>query len=155
MLMCSLACVSIQVTLSTSCTFSLPTSLPREPLDAMTLRSVSVMENMWRTTTHRCCMTSSTIPQSPAHWALILSRDMLKSSSRLPKPWRDIEKPSQTIRRLMMLIHTPAQMHLPLRTRWHGRRLCGNPGFSPAVGHFRSAAAKRTQHIFKGKMHQF
>lgn len=134
-------CVSIQVTPSSRCTFSLPTFLPREPADATTLKSACVMENTWRTTTHRCCMTFSTTPQSPAHWPLILSRNTLKSLSGLPKLWRDTETPSQTYRRLV----TPTQTLLEFKTSWHGARFCGGPGCSPAVGLFHSAAAKRTQ----------
>lgn len=37
------------------------------------------------------------------------------------------------------------------KVRWAGRRFCGDPGFSPAVGLFLSVAAKRTRNIFKRK----
>ena len=141
--MYSLVRISTQVTRSSRFTISLPTFLRREPVDAMTLRFACVMENMWHTTTHHCCMTFSVILQSPTHWLLILSLDMLKSLRRLPKLWKDMKVPWQANRCLMTLIPRPTQMHTVFKTNWRGKRFCGDPGCSPAVVLFRSVGAKR------------
>lgn len=87
----SLVCISFQVTPYLRCTFSLPIFHPRELVDATTPWCVSVMENMWRITTRRCCLTFTLTPQSPGRWPLRPSLDMQKSSSGPPKLWRDIK----------------------------------------------------------------
>lgn len=133
----------MQVIPSLRCTSSRPTLIPRVLLDVMTFIYVAVMENMWPTTIHRLCMIFSTTHQSPTCWPLILSHDMLKSSRRLPKLWKDMWGPSQTHTHLMMAVPTPAQMCRALKASWLGRRSSGNPGSSPAVGPFRSVAARK------------
>lgn len=150
-----LVCVFMQVTQSSRCTFSHPTFLPPVLVDAMILRCVCVMENMWRITIHHSCMTFIVTPRSPARWTLIPSHDMLKSLNRLPKLWRNIKVRSQANRRLMTLMHTLAQIHKAFKTRWLGRRFCGDPGFSRAVGPFLSATAKKIWCMFKTAVFHF
>lgn len=51
-----------------------------------------------------------------------------------------------------MLIQNPAQLDRALKSSWLGTRFCGDPGFSLAVGLFRSVDARRTQLIPRKKV---
>lgn len=140
-------CVSVQVTLSLRCTISLLTFPHLVPVDATTPTSASASGSTWPTTTRLWSLTFSGIPLSPAHCPPRPSRDTLRSSRRRPKLWNAIKTPSQPGSYLMM--------PTGFQTKWRGKRFCGNPGSSRAVGPFPSVAAKRTpriQHKNKNKV---